>query len=69
MSVSTEDAQAGTPAEVPLYDEFDTQLPDPHYWPLMRLQVLIGEASVPGAVLQAAAEACGLAVPDHTLMD
>ena len=36
LSVSAEDAQAGTPAEVPLYDEFGTELPDPSMWPLLR---------------------------------
>lgn len=68
LSVSAEDAQAGTPAEVPLYDEFGTELPDPSMWPLLRLHALIDETCVPRELLETAARACGLAaVPDYAL--
>lgn len=66
LSVSAEDAQAGTAAEIPMYDEFGTDLPDPSYWPLMRLRVLVDADSVPQEMLARAATACGLAaLPDH----
>lgn len=68
LSVSAEDAQAGTPAEVPLYDEFGTELPDPSQWPLLRLHALIDETCDPRELLANAARACGLAaVPDYAL--
>jgi ribosomal protein L11 methyltransferase len=66
LSVSTEDAQAGTPAEVPLYDEFGTALPDPSHWPLLRMRVLVDAGAPAADLLARAAGACGLtAVPDH----
>ena len=68
LSVSAEDAQAGTPAEVPLYDEFGSELPDPSCWPLLRLRVLVDAATRPAELLASAASACGMtAVPDHVI--
>ncbi|MBM3346029.1 MAG: 50S ribosomal protein L11 methyltransferase [Betaproteobacteria bacterium] len=66
LSVSAEDAQAGAPDEVPMYDEFGSELPDPSCWPLMRLRVLVDAATRPADLLASAAGACSLsAVPDH----
>lgn len=66
LSVSAEDAQAGTPAEVPLYDEFGSELPETASWPLMRLRVLVDAATRPAELLASAVGACGMAaVPDH----
>jgi ribosomal protein L11 methyltransferase len=68
LSVSAEDAQAGTPAEVPLYDEFGSELPETASWPLMRLHVLVDAATRPAELLASAASACGMtAVPDHVI--
>jgi ribosomal protein L11 methyltransferase len=68
LSVSAEDAQAGTPAEVPLYDEFGSELPETASWPLMRLRVLVDAATRPAELLASAASACGMtAVPDHVI--
>jgi len=66
LSVSAEDAQAGTPAEIPMYDEFDGELLDAAFWPLMRLRVLLDADAPVHDLLARAAAACGMtAVPDH----
>ena len=66
LAVSAEDAQAGTDAEVPMYDEFDSELLDVAYWPLMRLRVLLDASTPAQPLLAQAAAACGMpGVPDH----
>jgi ribosomal protein L11 methyltransferase len=68
LSVSAEDAQAGTPAEIPVYDEFGTEPPDMSGWPQLRLRVLVDSARPAGEILAEAARAAGLAaVPEHSI--
>jgi ribosomal protein L11 methyltransferase len=64
LSVSVEDPLAGTPSEVPLYDEPDWKEDGrPSRWARSRLQVLIAEdhPGGPAAVLDEAARMVGLA--------
>ena len=74
LSVSAEDPFAGTPAEVPIYDEpgcNDGGQPD--QWPRLRLRVLIddggnAQSMAPEIMLAAAASAAGLTtLPGHLL--
>lgn len=66
LSVSAEDALAGTPAEIPVYDEFGTASPDMTDWPMLRLRVLVDGKRPPGELLADAVHAAGLAsIPEH----
>ncbi len=73
LSVSAEDPNAGTPDEVPVYDEPDWNNGPVGQWPLLRLRVLVetGETGMspdPRSLLSAAVEAAFLEqLPDYSI--
>jgi ribosomal protein L11 methyltransferase len=62
LSVDLTDASAGTPTEVPLYDESGSSL-----WPLSRVTALFPEGRDAPRVLAQTAAALGVALPPHVV--
>ncbi len=62
LSVSVEDAEAGTERESPLYGE-PGLAPEGHAWQRNRVRVLLDAARDPAALLAEAAAACALPMP------
>lgn len=73
LSISLEDPLAGTPYEVPLYDEPQwDEHNEPTGWTRLRLRVLVDENRLPGdggacALLASAALAAGIPAPGYSV--
>ena len=65
LSVTVEDAAAGTPDEAAQYAE--PGLASTHAWPHNTLTALVEADADPAAIVSAAARACGLAAPAFSL--
>lgn len=66
LSVTTEDAAAGTPDEHAIFDEPGE---NPSTWPRLVLRMMAADEPTARALLQEACDACGMDIPDAVGME